>query len=262
MAKPKKVTTETSSTLPATKRNVTGKKVKQLRKQGIIPANIFGPQFTSVSISIQAKDFQQAFKVAHETGIVYIALGNDSIPTLIRSRQRHSVTHEILHVDFRKIDLKQKIETQVPVEITGDSIAITQHGGVLLKQHDHLTVEALPQNIPAHIAIDISKITELGQEIKVSDITKSGDFEIKNQPETVIVSVIAHKEESVTPETTVAEPEVITEKPAEGVEGAPAEGATPAKESAAVKASPSVKAIGDKPADKEKKPSKEEKKKE
>jgi large subunit ribosomal protein L25 len=217
-------------TLETEKRDIVGKKVKQLRKKGLIPANVFGPGFQSVSLTVDAKNFQQAYRVAHETGIVYLKLGTDLIPTLVRTVQKHPVDSNILHVDFRKIDLKQKIETTVPIEVVGESIAVTQLGGVLLKQHDQLTIEALPEDIPEHIEVDISTITELGQDIRVSTLTKSTAYEIKEEPDTVIVSVIAHKEESITPETTAAAPEVIGEEaaPAEG-EGAEGEATPPAE---------------------------------
>ncbi|QQG44626.1 MAG: 50S ribosomal protein L25 [Candidatus Roizmanbacteria bacterium] len=217
-----KKNSQTKTLLEAQKRTVTGKKVKQLRKTGVIPANVFGPAFNSLSISVNHKDFLSAYKVAHETGIVYINVDKESIPTLIKGVQRHPVNHDILHVDFRKIDLKQKIETTVPIEIIGESIAVNQLGGVLLKQHDHLIVEALPQDIPQHIAVDISQIKEIGQEIKVADLVKSAQYTIKEEPEAVIVSVIAHKEESVTPETATVAPEVIGE--AEKAEEGTAEG--------------------------------------
>lgn len=212
--------------LEAQPREVLGKKVKQLRKQGLTPANVFGPKFKSISITVNAHDFLSAYKVARETGIVYVKVGNEEIPTLIKNLQKHPLNPEILHVDFRKIDLKQKIETAVPVEVVGESVAVVQLGGVLLKQKDTVTLEALPEDIPQHIEVDISTITELDQAIKVSDLKKSGTYEIKDDPETVLVSVIAHKEESVTPETTAVETEVIGEVPAEeGAEGeaAPAE---------------------------------------
>lgn len=225
MAKSKK-TAPAKLILEVQKREITGKKVKQLRKQGIIPGNIFGPGFTSTSICVNNKDFLGIYRFAHETGVVYINLNGETIPTLIRNLQRHPLDDNILHVDFRKIDLKQKIETTVPVEIVGESIAVSQLGGVLLKQHDHIAVSALPEEIPQHIEIDISKILELGQEIKVADLPKSTSYEIKDAPETVIVSVIAHKEESVTPETTTAAPEVITEVKTE--EGESASEETPA----------------------------------
>ncbi len=211
------------TTLQATKRDVVGKKVKQLRKTGQIPANIFGPQFKSVSISIQMKDFFHAYKVARETGIVYIDLDKESIPTLIKHVQRDPITDNLFHVDFRKIDLKQKIETVVPVQTINDSEAVMVKGGVLLIQANELMIEALPQDIPAHIEIDISVLKDLGQEIKVKDLKKSASYEVKEDPERTIVSVIEHKEESTETQTATTGPEIITEKKVEGEEGTPTE---------------------------------------
>ena len=218
MAKSKK-TEQTKITLTAEARTVLGKKVKQLRKQGMLPGNVYGPEFKSLSVTVNLKDFVTAYRVVHETGIVYVNVGKDSLPTLIKGIQKHPVTDELLHVDFRKIDLTHKIETPVPVVAEGASPAVDQLGGVLITQNDHLTIEALPADIPSEITVDISKLTEVGQEITVADLPKSSTYVIVDAPETVIFSVTAHKEESVTPETTTVAPEVITEKtPEEGAE--------------------------------------------
>ncbi|MEN9327272.1 MAG: hypothetical protein RI947_80 [Candidatus Parcubacteria bacterium] len=219
MAKSKK-SDHPQITLAAEARTVLGKKVKQLRKQGMLPGNVYGPDFKSLSVTIDLKEFITAYRVVHETGIVYIKVGNDSYPTLVKGIQKHPVSDDLLHVDFRKIDLKHKIETPVPVVAQGESAAINQLGGVLITQNDHLTVEALPTDIPSEIAIDISTLTEVGQEITVADLPKSATYVIIDAPETVVFSVTAHKEESVTPETTTVAPEVITEKATEeGAEG-------------------------------------------
>lgn len=230
MAKTKK-TAQNKLTLTVTSRQVFGKNLGKLRATGAIPANIYGPKFASKSVSVPFKDFINTYKQAHETGVIYLNLEKDEIPVLIKNVQRHPVSNAILHTDFRKIDLKQKIETDVPVKIIGESVAVNQKGGVLLHLSHTLLVEALPTDIPSEISVDISKLLELGQEIKVSDLTKSDSFTIKELPDKVIVSVVEHKEESVTPETVSAAPEVITEKPAEGEE-TPAE-ATPAEGAAA-----------------------------
>ncbi|NTU72893.1 50S ribosomal protein L25 [Candidatus Roizmanbacteria bacterium] len=201
--------------LPVTTRNILGKQVRRLRKEGTIPANVFGDGMKATSILVNAKEFAPIYKQVKETGIVYLNLEKDAIPTLIKDIQRHPVSNDILHIDFRKVNLKQKIETIVPIMIVGESTAIAQLSGILLTQADHLNVECLPENIPANIEIDISSITELGQEIKVSDIPAHADYVLKEEPERVILSVIAHKEESVVPETTVTTvPEVIGEAPA------------------------------------------------
>jgi large subunit ribosomal protein L25 len=221
--------------LTVTPRTVFGKKLKKMRFDKIIPANIFGPDFKSSAISVPFKDFTHTYKVAKETGVVYLKLDKEEIPVLIKMVQHHPVSNIILHVDFRKIDLKKKIQTEVPVTTIGTSEAVSQKAGILLTQTATLLVEALPEDIPAHIEVDISGLKELGTEIKVADLPKSAKFEIKTPVEKVVVSVVAHKEESTVAETTVAAPEVLTEaKPEEGAEGAvAAEGATPAKPTSA-----------------------------
>ena len=204
--------------LEAKKRTVTGKKVKKLRKEGVIPANIFGTAFESLAIEVGVKDFIQAFKIAKETAIINIKVEKESYPTLIRDVQRHPVSRDILHIDFRKIDLSKKIRTEVPVVIIGTSPAVAHKGAILLTQLKELTIEVLPAEIPAAIEIDITSLKEIGDEIKVGSLKESKAYKVIDDADKTIVSVVEHKEQSVTPETTVAAaPEVITEKaPAEG----------------------------------------------
>lgn len=206
--------------LTVTARDIFGKRLKKMRHQGLIPANVFGPAFKSLSVSVQTKDFAKIYKTAGETGVVYVDLAKEEIPSLIGNVQRHPLTNAIIHIDFRKIDLKQKIETTVPVKTINESPAVAT-GGVLLTQFDHVLVEALPEEIPHSIEIDLSKLLEVGAEVKVKDLAASTTYTVKEDPEKVLLSIIAHKEESVTPETTVATPEVLTEKEGE----VPAEGA-------------------------------------
>lgn len=206
--------------LKAELRTVFGKKLNKIRKQGFVPGNIFGPGFKSRSISVVYKELVKIYKAVGETGIIYMDLNKEDIPVLIKSVQRHPLSSLLLHIDFRKIDLSKKIETNVPVKTIGVSEAVSQKAGVLLVQSETLLVEALPEDIPSHIEVDIAVIKEIGQEIKVADLKKSNKYEIKTPVEKVIVAVIAHKEESIVPETAVAAPEIITEAAKEGVEEA------------------------------------------
>ncbi|PIY71958.1 50S ribosomal protein L25 [Candidatus Roizmanbacteria bacterium CG_4_10_14_0_8_um_filter_33_9] len=217
-------TSDEKTILEVTPRTIFGKKLKQLRREAIIPANIFGTGFTSKSISVPSSQFLKVYKKAKETGIVYLKLEDKEIPTLIKLIQKHPINSQVLHVDFRKVDLTVKIATEVPVHIMGVSEAVAQKGGVLLTLSERLSVEALPQNIPHHIEVDISLLKEIGQEIKVKDLLVSQKYSIKDDGEKTIVSITAHKEESVIAETAAtATPEVITAKPEEGAEA----GATP-----------------------------------
>lgn len=214
---------EARLTLTVQPRTVFGKKLKSLRKEGNIPAAIYGPGYKSQSVSVSFKDFVKIYKKAKETGVVYLKFNSDELPILIKNVQRHPVNDRILHIDFRKIDLKQKIQTAVPVKATGQSEAISQKGGILLTQSESLLIEALPTDIPQQLEVDISRLKEIGQEIKVSDLPKSDKYEVKDDSNKIIVSVVEHKEEEILPQTApAAAPEVITAKPEEG-EAAPEE---------------------------------------
>lgn len=209
-----KKTTHDKLQLEVQPRDAFGKALRKYKYQGLLAGNVYGADFKSQAVTLNYKDFQSIYKIAHETGVVYLKIGADEIPVLIRKLQYHPVENRLLHVDFRKINLRQKIETAVPVELIGESPAVNQLGGVLLTQTDHLTIESLPQDIPSTIQVDISKLTEIGSELKVSDLPQSDTYEFKEDPEKVIVSVTEHKEESITPETeAAAAPEITGEKP-------------------------------------------------
>jgi large subunit ribosomal protein L25 len=125
-----------------------------------------------------------------------------------------------MHADFKKVDLLIKLEAQVPIIIVGESEAIAQNKGDMLTLVNSLYVEALPTDMPQEIEVDISTLKEIDDEIKVSDLKKSGNFVITDEADTVIVRIAEHKEESLEPETDAAIVEEAT--PAEGEE-APAE---------------------------------------
>lgn len=199
-------------------RQIFGKKLNKIRRQGLVPGNVYGPDFKSQSVSVSQKDLVRTYKKVGETGVVYLSLDKENIPVLIKTVQKHPVSGFLLHIDFRKIDLSKKIETAVPVKTIGVSEAVSQKAGVLMILSDTLLVEALPEDIPSHIEVDIAVIKEIGQEVKVADLKKSDKYVIKTPVEKVVVSVIAHKEESIVPETAVAAPEIITEAAPEGTE--------------------------------------------
>jgi large subunit ribosomal protein L25 len=121
---------KTKLILKVTKRDVFGKKLKKSRKEGKIPANIFGQGFESQAVFVDYKEFSKIFKIAKETGVVYLELSKEEIPVLIQNLQTHPINDQLLHVDFRKVDLTKKIETAVPVKTIGVSEAVTQKGGV------------------------------------------------------------------------------------------------------------------------------------
>ncbi len=210
--------------LAVEKRTIVGKGVKKLRREGKLPANVYGEDFVSQSVSVDRIAFTKIFRHAKETHVISLSLDGKEIPVLIQNTQKHPLSGNILHVDFRKVNLKKKIEASVPFLFTGESEAVAKKGGDLITQTTHLTVEALPDDLPESIEIDLTKLAEIGDEIKIADLPKDAKYEVIDEPEKVIVRVNEHKEESIEPDLESATPEVEGEAatPADGEEGAEA----------------------------------------
>ncbi len=200
-------------------RTILGKKIKKLRKEGVLPANIYGKGIDSLSIQLPVKEFASIFKKVGETQVITIKLSGKDIPVMVHNTQRDPLTNAFVHADFRKIDLKQKLEANVPVKFIGESEAVEQKKGDLLTLVDELTVEALPNDIPHEIEIDISILKEIDDEIRVENIKLTGNYVFVGEPEKVIVKIAEHKEEEIVPEITPVEGE------GEGAEGATEGGA-------------------------------------
>jgi len=203
--------------LKVEKRTLFGKKLKKSRQEEKIPANIFGSNYQTQAVFVNFKDFFSVYKKAKETGVVYLVLDKEEVPVLIQNPQFHPVSDQLLHVEFRKIDLTKTVQTMVPTKVIGISPAVQEKQGVLLTHLNELKVEAKPEQIPNIIEVDISILKEINQEIRVKDLPKSENYQIIDEPEKVIISVTVHKEEDITPQTTIQTPEIIeeTKKPTE-----------------------------------------------
>ena len=215
-------------TLSVEPRTITGKKVEQLRKQGVIPANIFGGKIKSAAIQVKKTVFAPVWQHAGETQIVYLQLGDEkeARPTLISNVQHNPVSDEVIHVDFRQVDLKEKITANIPVEVFGESPAVKDFQAAIITSLGQIEVEALPTDLPENIQVDISLLKNIGDVIKVADLKiDRTKVEVKDDPETVVVSAAAQQAEEV-----IAPPPVPE---AEAVEGAPAEAPAPEAETKA-----------------------------
>jgi large subunit ribosomal protein L25 len=197
----------TKISLQAGKRKVTGRKVKNLRKGGVLPANIYGRDVKSVAIEINSREFREVFKKAGETGIVEVALAKETRPVLIHNVQVHPATGEILHVDFLQVNLKEKVSAQIPVELVGESPAEKSGVGTAVLLVQELEVEALPGDMIPKFEIDATKLTEVDQVVKISDLKyDSKKIEVKADLETIVAKVEPpQKEEVIQPAEPVVE---------------------------------------------------------
>lgn len=203
--------------LNAVKRSIVGKGVKKLRRNGLIPGNVYGEGFTSTAIELPQNEFAHIYRKAGETQVIHVMIDKTDIPVIIHQTQHHPITDALLHVDFRKVDLTKKTQTEVPLKFIGESPAIEGKKGDLITEAETVTVEALPDNIPTVIEIDISGLIEPGSEIKAGSLKKNETYVILTDPEKTLLRIIEHKEEEIEAPPP-AEEVVEGEEGAKGVE--------------------------------------------
>jgi len=176
--------------LKAVKRTLVGRKVSSLRKQGITPANIYGKNIKSAAVQVNVKDFIQVFKQAGETGLVELQLEDKKLPVLIHNIQVDPITEEPLHVDFYQVNLKEKVNAAVKLDIIGESVAVKDKIGVLLNLLSEIEVEALPGDLPENIKVDVSNLKTVDETIKVKDLKLSDKVKIITDGELDVVKVV------------------------------------------------------------------------
>lgn len=212
--------------LEATVRKLVGKKVKNLRKEGLVPATVFGHKIKSQSLSVKEKDFQKVYKQAGETGLVDLKIDDQSIPTLIADVQVHPLNRQTLNVQFHAVNLSEKIKANVPLELLGESPAVANNIGLLLQTLNEVEVEALPTDLPEKIEINVASLSEIGQQITVAELPTVKGVEILTGKDEVVVKVAPLISEEAQKEAEEAAAKAAAEAAAEaGTEGAaPAEG--------------------------------------
>ncbi|MGC8739467.1 MAG: 50S ribosomal protein L25 [Candidatus Hydrogenedens sp.] len=186
---------------------------KKVRKEGNIPSVLYGMKEQTVPLKMDAKTFLRT--LSHLEGkhpIVKLEIEGDAhpdFPAIIKEIQREPVTNAIIHVDFQKIRLDQKIHTSVPVVLVGQSEGVKM-GGVLDHQLRELEIECLALQVPAHFEIDVTNLV-LGHSIHVADITPPEGIKILTDPDRVVVSIHV-------PRTLEAKAATEEEKAEEGAE--------------------------------------------
>ncbi len=156
--------------LKAEARTTLGRKTKNIRREGFLPATIYGKKVQSVSVQVKADEFKNIYAQAGETGLIELALGKETRPVLIHNVQLDPVSDVPVHVEFFQVDLKEKVKTRVPIELVGDAPAVLQKLGVLLTLLDEVEIEALPAELPEKISVDVSTLSAVDQEIKVNQL--------------------------------------------------------------------------------------------
>ncbi len=219
-------------------RTVLGKKSESLRRQGILPGVVYGGHAESEPIETDAREFERGYRSWGSTTLLSLeGIGGDGTPALISGVSRHPVTGKILHVDFERVSLTERTHAEVPLHYVGTAPAL-KAGGVLVHATEHVRVEALPQDIPHRIDVDLTKLEAVDDAIHVRDlIVDTTTVRIIDRPDALVVKAVHQRVEEVAP-TPAAAAVVEGAVPAEGE--AAAEGAAPAAAPAAKGAAPAA----------------------
>jgi large subunit ribosomal protein L25 len=203
-------------------REVTGKKVAQLRRTGVLPGNIFGRHLDSVTVQVETAELLRLMRASTKNEVIDLKLPGEKAtrPAIIQHISRDPLNGTPLHADFYQVSLREKMRADVPLTVIGSSDAVNTFNGVLTTPVDTVQVEALPLDIPTHIEVDISALTELDTSLHVSDLTVPENVTILTAPDVVVAQVAASRVE----QEVVAEEEAAAEAAAEAAveaEGAP-----------------------------------------
>lgn len=174
--------------LNAEKRTILGSGVNKLRNDGYVPAILYGKNQENIALQIPVKDFHKVFESAGESTLIYLNVGGQVFPTIIHDVSRDPVKDNILHADFYKVRLDEKIKTNVPVVFVGEAPAVKDLGAIFIRNINELEVEAFPQDLPHEIIVDISSLENFGNQILVKDIDLGTSVKIEAGAETIVAT--------------------------------------------------------------------------
>ena len=218
-------------TLRATHRSVIGKKVAALRRDGQLPAVVFGHGVTSDSLTLDAKEFEALRRHVGPTSLIDLAIdGRKPAPVIVHDVQHHPVTRRPLHVDLYVVRMTEELTIEVPLVADGASPAVADEGGTLLHAIDHVRVKALPDHLPSSIHYAIDSLATFDDVIHVSDLTIPPDVTLLTDPSEIVAKVLPPRIEEVEAPAAEAEEGVEAVEGEEGAEAAETPAGTEAEE--------------------------------
>ncbi|MCL4352963.1 50S ribosomal protein L25 [Patescibacteria group bacterium] len=175
--------------LKVEERKLVGKKVKQLRREKILPANIYGKDIKSAAVKLPYEEFEKVFKETGETGLIDLELNGEIKPVLIHNVQLAPITHTPLHADFYQVNLKEKIKSMVPIEIIGEAKAVTDKIGLLMQTLSEIEIEALPADLPEKIGVNVENLAAVDEQITVGDLKIPGGATVLTDFSQIVVKI-------------------------------------------------------------------------
>ncbi len=191
--------------LKATKRDVVGQKAGALRRQGKLPAVLYGHRIETTPILLDAFEGSQTLSRLTSSSLVTIDLDGTQCLAQVREKQRDIIKNRLVHVDFQIVSLTEKMRTKVGIELTGTASAVKNFNAVIHNVLTALEVECMPQDLPKRIVVDISGLAELGDSVHVRDLVLSEKVKILTDPEEIVAIATASKQEEISVEAPLTE---------------------------------------------------------
>lgn len=198
--------------LKATKRTVTGKQVSQLRRAGQLPAVIYGHHMEAIAISLEAHGAGLIIPKLTSSSIINIDLGGKLIPALVREKQKNYIKNQLIHVDFQAVSLTEKIHAAVTIHFHGVSPAVKDYSAMIVHNLNKLEVEALPNDLPERVEVDLTGLVKIGDAIHVRDLSLPESVTVLSDPDIMVAVATATRDEAAEEDAAAAEgaaPDVI-----------------------------------------------------
>jgi large subunit ribosomal protein L25 len=170
--------------------------IKKVRESGYVPANVYGPGTENKNIKVKEVDFQRVFNAAGESHLIDLTIGGGApVKVIVKDVQRHPIKGSIIHVDFYQVDMSKKIITEIPLRFVGESRAVKELGGILIKNMDSLEVKCLPGDLVDSIDVDLSGLNNFHDVIRAGDLILPPGIELTEDENETIASVVEPSKE-------------------------------------------------------------------
>lgn len=183
--------------LTAEQRDLLGKQTAGLRHRGLIPAVVYGHGAPNRALTVSASVFQKVWQAAGESTLVDLQVGSEPpVKAIIQDVQFDPASGKILHIDFHQVNMKEKVEVDVELSFVGEAPAVKELGGTLVKDHDTISVECLPQDLVKEIPVDVARLKTFDDVIRVQDLALPKGLELKSPSEDIVVHIEAPRTEA------------------------------------------------------------------
>ncbi len=190
--------------LLAKTRTIAGKAVTKLRRAGEIPGVVYGHGFKNILVSVAAPLFNKLYGKAGESSLIDLVVDGKKVPVLVKDVSNDVLSGDVIHVDFYQVRTDEKITAEIPLKFVGESLAVKDLKGVLVRGLPHLKVSCFPQDLVPELTVDLSPLKTFTDRLSVKDVVVPANIQVLDRPETIVANVTEQRAEEVAPTADMA----------------------------------------------------------